>query len=79
MTVPYSVAGRVTLSVLDGTSKAVTFASPMRTSDYVVMLKPLSSIGVNLWTSNHSTTGFTINVAVALGGTIEYMAHEVTP
>lgn len=72
------VTGRVTVGIIDGVSKAVTFPMALRTADYVVVLNPASSLSVNLWATNKTATGFTLNLSLAASGTIEYIAHETT-
>lgn len=71
-------AGRVTVGLIDGVSKAVIFAKTMTSSDYAVTFGAQSILGVNLSTSAKTATGFTLNLSVAVSGTIEYIAHEVT-
>lgn len=70
--------GRVTVAAVEGRSKAVTFANALRSVDYAVMFAALSALSVDLWASNKTTGGFTLNLSVPADATIEYIAHEVT-
>lgn len=75
---PRAASGRVTLSLLDGVSKAITFRTPIHSADFVVMLNPTASLAASLWTTAHKADGFTLNLSVAVAGTIEYHAEEVS-
>jgi hypothetical protein len=72
-----SCAGRVAVAVLDGVSKAIVFRSAMRSADYVVTFNP-AALSVRLWATSKTTSGFTLNLSLAVDGTIEYIAQEVT-
>lgn len=66
--------GSVTLEVLDGVTKAVTFTSPTPDTNYQVTFGPPTSMAVAPWATNKTVNGFIINVAVAVAATISYIA-----
>lgn len=67
----YWRAGTITVGVLD-TSKAVTFSIPMTGTNYIVIMS--SSEIVPLGCSSKTANGFTINMALGLSGTVDWVA-----
>lgn len=69
-------AGEITVAVIDGTTKAVAFSSPLPDSNYDVFVQAQSNLGVALWASTKTVNGFTLNVSIAAAGTISYAAVQ---
>lgn len=70
-----SRAGETVLTVLDLT-KVVAFGAPMPSSDYSVHLQPEVSVGVGLWPTSKTASGFTLNVSAGVVATVAYIAVE---
>jgi hypothetical protein len=65
--------GSISVALLELT-KAITFSSVMPNTTYIIFLQPTSNLGTTFWPTSPTTSGFTLNVASSVSGTIDYMA-----
>lgn len=68
--------GQITTAVVDGVTKSVTFGTAMPSTDYEVFMQQLGNLAVGTWVTSKSTSGFTLNVTVAVAGSFSYMAVQ---
>lgn len=66
--------GSITVAVIDGLSKAVTFDVAMPDTNYQVFLQKEGDLVAEAWPGSRLTTGFTLNLTIAIAGTISYLA-----
>jgi hypothetical protein len=72
---PVMRAGAIPMTLL-ATTKAVVFSSPMPSTAYRVTYGAPALINVAIWTTNKTVNGFTVNVALALAQTLDYIAVQ---
>lgn len=67
--------GTIAVTTLD-TSKAVTFATPMPSTNYRIAFQSQTGIAANLGYSGKTVNGFTLNLSVGVNATVDYLAVE---
>ena len=68
-------SGTVSVTLSD-TTKAITFASNMPSTNYRVFLTPEGNLASTLWPTSKATTGFTLNLSIAVTGSIGWLVIE---
>jgi len=68
-------AAAITMTTLNLT-KAVTFSSPMPNANYRITFGAGVNLGTAVWATSKTASGFTVNVAVGISATVDYIAVQ---